>query len=115
MVDLVDVTCGNCGFEQMLLFGTSNLDQVYNDLNDDFNYYRVFYCPVHQAFTNLETFNQDLSKMQTSNYAHYRCPTEPRCTRVIEVEDLIRFTQDYPCPKCGTNSLNLTTKEMLED
>ena len=115
MVDLVNVTCGSCDFEQMLLIGTSNLDQVYNDLNDDFNYYKIFYCPTHRAFANLETFNPNLSRQHFDNYTHHECPAKVGCTSVIEVEDTTRFTRDNSCPKCGNTSLKVTSKEMLDD
>jgi predicted RNA-binding Zn-ribbon protein involved in translation (DUF1610 family) len=119
MVNLTDIACRNCGFEQMLLIGTSNFDQVYTDLNNDFNYYKVFYCPVHHVFANLEAFNQNLSQMQNRDYYIHnntRCPADAGCTNAIELEDMVKFTQDFPCPKCGeASSLTIRNKEMLED
>jgi transcription elongation factor Elf1 len=116
MVDLVDVTCGNCDFEQKLLTGTSNPDQVYDDLNDDFNYYRVFYRPAHPpTFINLETFNQNSSQLLTHNYSNDQCPAELGCADLIVVEDMTTFTRDFPCPKCGrASSLKIAIKEMIE-
>jgi hypothetical protein len=56
-----------------------------------------------------------LSRQHFGNYTHHRCPTKAECTSLIEVEDVTRFTRDNPCPKCGSTSLKLTSKEMLWD
>jgi hypothetical protein len=88
MVDLVQVICGNYGFEQMLVIGRSNPDQVYNDPNDDFNYYKVFYCPKHHAFINFETFNQNSSQLQAHICRNDQCQTETGCSGIIAAVDM---------------------------
>ena len=112
MVDLTEIKCQNCDFNLKLLIGTSNLDQVYNDLNDDFNYHKIFYCPSHRIFTSLETFN--LNQFQLTDVLLYFHGVETGCANTIEIEDATKIPPNIPCPNCNRIALRFDSKNLIE-
>jgi hypothetical protein len=115
MVDLVRIKCQNCDFDLKLLIGTSNPDQVYNDLNDDFNYHKIFYCPSLGMFISLETFNLKSNQFQLANQLKGAFGTEAECPNSIEIHDAAEFPSDIPCPNCHVLPLRLERNNFLAE
>lgn len=118
MVDLIGTKCQNCGFHQKLLVGTSNPDQVYNDLNDDFNYYKIFYCPKHNILTNVEIFNQSptiLQQLEQQHNNNYWWSAAADCEDSIEISDVEEIIRsEIICPRWTRTKLKAEFEEMLE-
>ena len=58
-MDVWHVTCSKCGYETKLNLGSTDLDQTYSDLNEDFAYYKLFICKKENVFVTENVHNTD--------------------------------------------------------
>lgn len=83
-MDIWHVKCDNCGYEKKMNVGSTDLDQTYSDLNEDFAYYKLFICRKENVFVTGNVLNGQFNN---------RCPADG--DELVPVEMPPR-----KCPQC---------------
>lgn len=84
-MDLWHVKCPKCGYEKKLNLGSTDLDQTYSDLNEDFAYYQLFICKKENVFVTGNVHNRHFDN---------RCPADG--SELVLVEEI----PPKKCPRC---------------
>ncbi len=83
-MELWHVKCNSCGYEATFNLGSTDLDQTYSDLNEDFAYYRLFACKVEKNFLSADVHNRHFDN---------KCPSDG--SELVPVE-----MPPDKCPRC---------------
>jgi len=84
-MDVWHVKCSKCGYETKLNLGSTDLDQTYSDLNEDFAYYKLFLCKKENIFVSENVYNRHFDN---------KCPADG--SELVPVEEI----PPKKCPKC---------------
>ncbi len=79
------VKCDKCGYEAKLNLGSTNLDQTYSDLNEDYAYYKLFVCKKENVFVTENVYNR---------YFNNKCPADG--SELFPIEEI----PPKKCPRC---------------
>lgn len=79
------VRCGGCGYETKLSLGSTDLDQTYSDLNEDFAFFKLFTCKSEKVFVAVNIHDR---------HFHGRCPADG--SELVPAE-----VPPSACPRCG--------------
>jgi DNA-directed RNA polymerase subunit M/transcription elongation factor TFIIS len=83
-MDVWHVKCSKCGYEIKLNLGSTDLDQTYSDLNEDFAYYKLFTCKIENIFVTANVHNRQFDN---------KCPADGSLLIPEEIPP-------KKCPKC---------------
>lgn len=85
IVDIWDINCSKCDYGCRLNVGSTELDQTFTDLNEDFAYYRLFLCREEKKFISANIHDRHFDE---------RCPADGSKLIAIDVPP-------RTCPECG--------------
>jgi hypothetical protein len=85
-MELWKLKCKICKYATHVLTGTSESDQTFSDLNEDFSYYRVYECANDKTLLSINVWDSEFFG---------KCPEHE--TKLHKLKSL-----PESCPKCNS-------------
>ncbi|MHA2408230.1 MAG: hypothetical protein ACXACA_07655 [Candidatus Ranarchaeia archaeon] len=100
-MDLYELSCPKCGYKKRVLLGTQESKETLSDLNEDFAYYQLYYCPIGKEYHSRDTSDPEFDslceihqvKMEVMSKLPQRCP---KCDGEIIIKKLDLNTELQP-------------------
>jgi hypothetical protein len=94
MMQIYHFICKSCGYEAKLPVGSSDLDQILTDTNEDYADYHLFVCKKEAKFVHADIHNREFEG---------KCPSDGS-----DLKEMPELPSDK-CPRC--NHASLVTEE----
>jgi hypothetical protein len=96
-MQLLEIYCPSCGYRVSLLVGTQQPSQTYSDLNEDFAFYQLFFCPADKSLHSMNVHDREFEAY---------CPEH--ATKMEPLPDV-----PTSCPVCG-GPIEVVKKDILK-
>ncbi|MHA2060442.1 MAG: hypothetical protein ACW976_06670 [Candidatus Ranarchaeia archaeon] len=100
-MELYELSCPKCGYKKRVLIGTHESKDTFSDLNEDFAFYQLHYCPIGKEYHSRDTSDPEFDstceihqvKMDVLKKLPEKCP---KCNEKMIITKLDLNTELQP-------------------